>query len=249
MERVWTFVWAIELRAFPIQAISREAGGNVERIAFVGPPAIEAHGEILAMSVPVAACLGLVELRDFAGIAHGAAQLVRENDNVDDGAEIIFVEGPGWFRRSREKFCGSAGEIKRSERLVHEHRPARCTHQPRNGDTPTVCVQAIASLAADHRVEHSTTVELLAAFTQRQKRRISGGKRDRTDSFVDGELLNRAGFCRGNGERQRRQGNCNCEVSALYDRRRQLISAKGCDWWTEGRLDQRAVKRNLAWPA
>src|SRR5256885_15694902 len=102
MERVWTFVWAIELRAFPIQAISREAGGNVERIPFVGPPAIEAHGEILAMSVPVAACLGLVELRDFAGIAHGAAQLVRENDNVDDGAEIIFVEGLDCFRRIGE---------------------------------------------------------------------------------------------------------------------------------------------------
>src|SRR5215469_2655044 len=92
MQRIGTFIGAVELRAFPIHAIAGEARLDVEGIAFVGPPAVHAERESFAMGVPCATDLFFVVAGDVAGIMDRSAQVVLENHGVQGNAKVFLVE-------------------------------------------------------------------------------------------------------------------------------------------------------------
>src|ERR1700690_641588 len=102
MQRERALVGAVQLRAFPIHAIAHQPRGNVERIAFVGPPAVHSLSENFAMSVPIAGCEIFVITRKLAGVVHGASKLSRQDYGVEHDAEMIFVkliEDDLWIRK------------------------------------------------------------------------------------------------------------------------------------------------------
>src|SRR5437868_12388322 len=76
MQSVRPLVGPVELRAFPMHAIADETGLEIERIAFVGPPAVHAESERLAMLVPVAARAFRVETRKVTRVVHSSAKFV-----------------------------------------------------------------------------------------------------------------------------------------------------------------------------
>ena len=57
MQREGPLVGAIELVSVPVHAIAHQARGQVERVAFIRPPAVHAGSEHRAMHVPIAARL------------------------------------------------------------------------------------------------------------------------------------------------------------------------------------------------
>ena len=63
-----------------------------KRIAFVRPPAIDAHREIFAMHIPMATGALLIESRKVAWFVDGAAEFVGEDYRVQRNAEIVFME-------------------------------------------------------------------------------------------------------------------------------------------------------------
>src|SRR5207237_7101553 len=92
MQRVGTFVGAVELGPFPVHAVASETRFAVQRIALVGPPAIHTKRESFAVGVPGAARLLFIEAGDVAGIADRAAQVVLENYGVQDNVEMFPME-------------------------------------------------------------------------------------------------------------------------------------------------------------
>ena len=96
MEGVRALIGAFELRTFPIHAVARETRFDVERIAFVGPPAVHAEREGFAMGVPSATDLLFIEASDVTRIADRSAQVVFENYRMQDNAKVLlmkFVDG------------------------------------------------------------------------------------------------------------------------------------------------------------
>jgi hypothetical protein len=68
------------------------AGGNIERIAFVWPPAIHSQGEILAVGRPITTRLLFIETRFFAAIVDGSLQSVCENHGVKHHVEVLSMK-------------------------------------------------------------------------------------------------------------------------------------------------------------
>src|SRR5438094_4883429 len=91
MKSVGTFIRSINLRAFPVHAIADQAGGDVERIAFIGPPAINSHRKIFAIRVPIAAGLLLIKSRKLATVMDAAAKLVSKDYRMKHNVEVVFV--------------------------------------------------------------------------------------------------------------------------------------------------------------
>src|SRR5258708_24032484 len=89
MQRIGAFVGTVNLWPLPIHPVSRQPRRNAHRIAFVRTPAIHSHGEILAVRLPIASGLFLVEARQRTCIACRASQLVRENDRVQHHPALV----------------------------------------------------------------------------------------------------------------------------------------------------------------
>src|SRR5215471_21845129 len=92
MKSVRTHVRPIDLRTFPIHAIAHKPRGNIQGIALVRPPPVDAHGEIFAMRIPVATRCGFVEARKVTGIVDGAAKFVGKNHGMQDGMKILSMQ-------------------------------------------------------------------------------------------------------------------------------------------------------------
>src|SRR5215475_10503456 len=92
MQGIRSLIWPINLWALPIHAIPDQARRDVERVAFVRPPTIYAHGEIFAMRIPIATRLSLVVTRKFAVVVNGSTKFVGQDYDMHNGAEIIFVK-------------------------------------------------------------------------------------------------------------------------------------------------------------
>src|SRR5215471_21869208 len=52
VERIRALVGTVELWAFPVHPVPRQSRRDIQRIAFVGPPAVHSHREILAVYIP-----------------------------------------------------------------------------------------------------------------------------------------------------------------------------------------------------
>ena len=72
----------VELRAFPVHPDTRQPRGGVERVALVGPPAVDAEGEDLAMRVPVTGGLLLDVVSGFGRVATVPLTRLRADDDV-----------------------------------------------------------------------------------------------------------------------------------------------------------------------
>src|SRR6266436_3944429 len=92
MQRVRPLVRPIDLRTLPIHPVASETRCDVERIAFVGPPAIHAQRENLAMYVPVATGLLVGGLRWIACIVHRAMQRASLDHDVRHNLEVLGVK-------------------------------------------------------------------------------------------------------------------------------------------------------------
>src|SRR6266566_5145785 len=92
MERIRSFIRPVYLRAFPVQAISNQPRGNVQWVAFIRPPAVNAHGEVLTVCVPMATRLFFIESGKVARITRGSLKFVGEYHGVEYNAEIVFMK-------------------------------------------------------------------------------------------------------------------------------------------------------------
>ena len=92
MQRIRTLIRPVQLRPFPVHAVANQARRDAERIAFVRPPSADAHGNVFAMCVPVAACRLLIKARYVARIVNGPTESVRENDHVHHGMKVLPVK-------------------------------------------------------------------------------------------------------------------------------------------------------------
>jgi hypothetical protein len=55
-----------------MHAIAGKARWDVERIAFIWPPAVNASGENSTVSIPITTCLFVIELGQLARVVHRA---------------------------------------------------------------------------------------------------------------------------------------------------------------------------------
>ena len=92
MQSIRALVRPVDLRAFPVHAISNEPRCDVERIAFIRPPAVHAQSKVFAVGVPVAAGFLFIKPREFASVVSRSAKFVREDHRVEHGPEIILME-------------------------------------------------------------------------------------------------------------------------------------------------------------
>src|SRR5437879_1427886 len=92
MQRIGTLIWAVDLGTFPVHAIANQPGCDVERITFVRPPAIQSHGEVFAVRVPITACLFFIKARQLAMVMYRATKFVGQNYAVHDDMKIIPME-------------------------------------------------------------------------------------------------------------------------------------------------------------
>src|SRR5262245_718431 len=69
----WPFVGPVELGPLPVEPIADEAGRDVQRVALIRPPTVDAERECLSVRVPVTACFLFVKSFHRTGVAHGAA--------------------------------------------------------------------------------------------------------------------------------------------------------------------------------
>src|SRR5579864_8722674 len=92
MQRVRALVGPINLRTLPMHLVAREARRNVERIAFVWPPTIDAHREILAVCIPIAARALFVELGELARIADVPAKFVGQDYVVEHYSKMVLMQ-------------------------------------------------------------------------------------------------------------------------------------------------------------
>src|SRR5438552_2282449 len=92
MECIRSFIRPVYLRAFPVHAISNQPRGNVQWIAFIWPPAINAHGEVLTVCAPLATRLFFIEFGKFARITRGSLKFVGEYHGVEHNAEIVSMK-------------------------------------------------------------------------------------------------------------------------------------------------------------
>src|SRR5260370_14346007 len=56
VESVGTLIGPVDLRTFPVHPVPSQARCDIQRIAFIRPPAIDSHGKVFAVSIPVTAC-------------------------------------------------------------------------------------------------------------------------------------------------------------------------------------------------
>ena len=87
------------------------------------------------------------------------------------------------------KLALRSGEIKRSGRLVEEHRPTRRSDDPWNGDAASVRLQFVAALPADHPVHGAAAIKLSAPLSQAKQRGFSGFKENGAGIAINSELL------------------------------------------------------------
>src|SRR5712691_418890 len=112
-----TLIRTIKLRAFPIHSVANQPRRNVERIAFVRPPAVHPHGKVLAVRVPVAAglqfdeqeasCYWNAHRKDFAMGVDG--WWPDEGDPLDISSRLVrnrmYWEGPQLDRPNERPFA------------------------------------------------------------------------------------------------------------------------------------------------
>ena len=92
MQGKGTLIRAIQLRALVIHAISHQPRIDIQRIAFVRPPAIHAEREHLAMRVPQAGRLAFVESIYAARVVDGPLQLGGPDHRMQDDAKMFLVK-------------------------------------------------------------------------------------------------------------------------------------------------------------
>jgi hypothetical protein len=92
MKSVWPLIGPIDLRAFPVHANTREPGRDVQRIAFIGPPSINAFGKDLAVHVPITSSRLLIKARHLARLVDRAVKSPRKNHNMRDHFEVLAMK-------------------------------------------------------------------------------------------------------------------------------------------------------------
>src|SRR3954467_11165609 len=92
MQSIGTLIRAIDLRALPVHAVARQSRKYIQRIAFVRPPAIDSHGEVFSMSIPITTGIFCVECGQLTAIVRRPLEFVRQNYIVKHYAEIIVVK-------------------------------------------------------------------------------------------------------------------------------------------------------------
>ena len=79
-----------------------------------------------------------------------------------------------------------SGKVEGPEGLMKENRPASSADNPWDGNATTMGLEFVASLSADHGIDRASPIELRAAFSKSEQRRVSGHERDDPGSAVDG---------------------------------------------------------------
>src|SRR5579864_4969437 len=92
MQRVGSLIRPIDLRPFPVHAVSHQTRWDIEGVAFVWPPTIDPHSEIFSVGVPIATGFGLVETRQVAFVVDGTAQCVRKNHHMRHGTKMLLMQ-------------------------------------------------------------------------------------------------------------------------------------------------------------
>ena len=92
MQGVRPLVGTVQLRPFVVHANACQARHRVEWITFVRPPAINAKRKVLAMRIPIAGDLGLIETRETARIVDCSAQRARQDYSVQGDFEVQRVK-------------------------------------------------------------------------------------------------------------------------------------------------------------
>src|SRR5262249_3680275 len=103
------------------------------------------------------------------GIAGDAGVFGHDRRRVA-GSHYEQIERQQFWRAELAVASRASSKVERAERLVNEHRPAICAHQPLDRNTSSMRSQLIAALSTAHRIDRAFAIELWPAFTETEQR-------------------------------------------------------------------------------
>ena len=128
-------------------------------------------------------------LSDEGGAGSWLAAVMKEY--VEPDSEGVAKENvQGCMGIQRMKFALRASEVECSKRLMNKHRPGGGADDPGNRNASAVCVEAIPTLSAHHRIGRASTIKLRTSFAEAQQWRLSSGDRKRSSLGFNLDALN-----------------------------------------------------------